>query len=136
MSKEKNRESWQDPLSGGIADNRAYRQFVASSSKTNDDNLAVAFGQLNEVRAETGSQTKEDVAKLQRYKMEEASRKGPVGLRVVRTLMFVVACLTAIFLFMLRDAEGDIIPVIQAVCVIAAVMWLVLLALPRFVKKK
>ena len=49
-------ENWQDPLSGGIKDDRAYRQFVAATSKTNDDNLAVAFGQLHEA---TGLQKEE-----------------------------------------------------------------------------
>lgn len=48
MKAEKESEYWQAPLEGGIKDDRTYRQFVANSSKTYDDNLAVAFSQFHE----------------------------------------------------------------------------------------
>jgi DNA-binding transcriptional MerR regulator len=48
MKKEQTVQEWTNPLGQGVADNRTYRQFVASSSKTHDDDLAVAFGQLHD----------------------------------------------------------------------------------------
>jgi DNA-binding transcriptional MerR regulator len=48
MKKEQTVQEWTNPLGQGVADNRAYRQFVADSSTTKDDNLAVAFGQLHD----------------------------------------------------------------------------------------
>lgn len=51
MKPQEESKTWQAPLEGGIKDDRVYRQFVAATSKTNDDNLAVAFGQLHEATA-------------------------------------------------------------------------------------
>lgn len=47
----KEAKNWQAPLEEGVSDSRAYRQFVAASSKTVEDDLAVAFGQARDAQA-------------------------------------------------------------------------------------
>ena len=45
---EKVEPEWKEPLPGGMADSRIYRQFVAANSKDKSDDLGVAFGQLRD----------------------------------------------------------------------------------------
>lgn len=47
----KETKNWQAPLEEGVSDSRAYRQFVAATSKTKEDDLAVAFGQARDAQA-------------------------------------------------------------------------------------
>lgn len=49
--KKKERKSWQAPLEEGVSDSRVYRQLVASTSKSPEDDLAVAFGQARDAQA-------------------------------------------------------------------------------------
>jgi DNA-binding transcriptional MerR regulator len=102
MKKKQTDQEWTNPLGQGVADNRTYRQFVASSSKTHDDDLAVAFGQLHEA-----------VDDIQQGKQGPVEReyKGPCWLRNLSRVGLWVAALSFVLLFVtvqiLRGSGGN-----------------------------
>lgn len=90
MKTEKTPEEWKAPLSsGGIQDDRAYRQFVAATSKTNDDNLAVAFGQLHEA---TGLSTEEGPVQGKQQESKSVRRLGRISswILIIGIVLFIV----------------------------------------------
>jgi DNA-binding transcriptional MerR regulator len=109
MKKEQTVQQWTNPLGQGVADNRAYRQFVANSSKTKDDDLAVAFGQLHEAV---------DDVQQGNHGPVEREYKGPRWLKNLSRAGLLVAVLSFLVLFVtaqvLRGSGGDSYPLLAA----------------------
>lgn len=123
----KTKENWQTPLEGGIQDNRAYRQFVASSSKGRADDLAVAFGQMRD----TEQMFREEGLGLGEKDIPQA----PKWIRILRAICLVLALIFGYFILMLRGAEGTAMTVLWLLFLICAVAFVALVVL-GFIKKK
>jgi len=120
-------ENWQKPLEGGIQDNRAYRQFVASSSKGRADDLAVAFGQMRDT---------EQMFREERTGLGEKDfKQAPKWIRILRALCFVLALISGYFILMLSGAEGTAMTVLWGFFLVCAVAFVALVVL-GIVKRK
>lgn len=124
------KENWQAPLEEGMSDSRIYRQFVASSSKTKSDDLAVAFGQA------------QDAMEMLREDKHGLVQEEPIGDAPAMTAGKIITLLLAAFFgvsaYILGDLGADRTPVtvLWALFAVLAALRIGLGALARSIRKE
>ena len=108
---------YQRPLQGGYEDSRTYRQFVAATSKTKDDDLAVAFGMARDVQAEMGQRSEI---------VQDRYIKDPLWIKVLKVILD-IAILGSVFAVYIGAVNGAVLPfsaaALRIVLQIAVSIW-------------
>lgn len=128
--KKKETKNWQAPLEEGISDSRTYRQFVASTSKSPEDDLAVAFGQAQDAQA----MLREDIHGL----VQEVPIGDAPAIAAGKIITLLLALVSGFLSWFLHSQGGSGVPVTVLFVVFAfmAVAHLALRLFARSIRKE